>query len=155
MIDLMHIGEIIVGVHAVFGHHAAHGGAIAVVVVLLDPARLLRGYLEPCADELADPDIDLLPQVDVMRVQRVVEIEHPGIDMGEGAGCSHHRSLKPSSRRTPGPINTRASFAQAIDHTALSMDSAVWVRAFAGTTKECAGRSITASRGAASCRRPT
>ena len=86
MIDLVHIGEIVVGVHAVLGHHAAHGGAVAAVIVLLDPARFVGGYLEPGADEFADPRIDLLPQIDVMRIQRVVEIEHPGVDMGEGAG---------------------------------------------------------------------
>ncbi len=86
MIDLVHISEIVVGVHAMFGHHAAHGGAVAAVVVLLDPARFRRGYLEPGADELADPHIDLLPQIDVMRIQRVVEIEHPGVDVGESAG---------------------------------------------------------------------
>ena len=74
------------GAHTVFGHHAAHGGAIASVIVLLDPPRFLRRDLQPGADELLDSRIDLLPQVDVMRVERVVEVEHPGVDMGEGAG---------------------------------------------------------------------
>ena len=46
------------------------------------------GYLEPGADEFADPRIDLLPQIDVMRIQRVVEIEHPGVDMVKGRGFS-------------------------------------------------------------------
>src|ERR1700716_3032113 len=50
LVDLVHIGEIVVGAHAMFGHHAAHGGAIAAVVVLLDPARFGGGYLEPGAD---------------------------------------------------------------------------------------------------------
>src|SRR5438445_10819551 len=31
-----------------------------------------------------------------MRVQRVVEIEHPGVDMVEGAGSSHHGTAKRS-----------------------------------------------------------
>ncbi len=86
MIDPVHIGEIVVGVHAMLGHHTAHGGAVAAIVVLLDPARFLWRNFEPGADELADPDVDLLPQIDVMRIQRVVEIEHPGIDVGEGTG---------------------------------------------------------------------
>ena len=103
MIDLMHIGEIIVGAHAVLGHHAAHGGAIAAVVVFLDPARFLRRNLEPGGDELADPHIDLLPQVDVMRIKRVVEIEHPSVDIGEGAGGFFHRltNPQPSSLHAP------------------------------------------------------
>jgi hypothetical protein len=107
MIDQVHIGEKVVGVHAVLGHHAAHGGAIAAVIVLLDPARFLSGYFEPGTDEFADPCIDLMPQIDVMRIQRVVEIEHPCVDVGEGAGrgfCHNDRSLKPSSPRTRGPI---------------------------------------------------
>ena len=87
MIDPVHISEIIVGAHAVLGHHAAHGGAVAAVIILLDHARLLGRNLQPGTDELADPRIDLLPQIDVMRIQRVVEIEHPGVDVGEGAGC--------------------------------------------------------------------
>ena len=86
MIDLVHIGEIVVGAHAVLGHHAAHGGAVAAVIVLLDHAGFFRRDLQTGADELADPRVDLLPQIDVMRIQRVVEIEHPGVDMGEGAG---------------------------------------------------------------------
>ncbi len=103
MIDLVHISQIVVGVHAMLGHHAAHGGAVAAVVVLLDPARFRRGYLEPGADELADPHIDLLPQIDVMRIQRVVEIEHPGVDVAESAGgVFHHRHLNPSSPRSRG-----------------------------------------------------
>ena len=88
MIDLVHIGEIVVGAHAVLGHHAAHGGAVAAVIVLLDHARFLRRNLQIVRDELADPRIDLLPQIDVMRIQRVVEIEHPGVDVGEGGVCS-------------------------------------------------------------------
>src|ERR1700694_5233458 len=57
-----------------------------------------RGNFQPGADELADPRIDLLPQIDVMRVQRVVEVEHPGVDMGEGAGGLFHCVIGLSSR---------------------------------------------------------
>src|SRR6266436_3613537 len=76
------------------------------VRISLRPARCLRGYFEPGADELTDPCVDLMPQIDVMRIERVVEVEHPGIDVGESAGGFSHldRSFKPSSRRTPGPI---------------------------------------------------
>jgi hypothetical protein len=69
-----------------FGHHAAHRGAVAAVIILLNPARFLRRNLEPAAYELADPLVDLLPQVDVMRIERVVEVEDPGVDVGKGAG---------------------------------------------------------------------
>src|SRR5580692_5132294 len=104
MINLVHIGEIVVGANAMLGHHAAHGGAVAPIVVLLNPARFISGYFQPGADELADPLINLLPQIDVMRIERVVEIEHPGVDVGEGARGIFHGSLNTSSRRTPGSI---------------------------------------------------
>ena len=47
-------------------------------------------------DEIADATIDLLLQIGVMRIQRVVEVEHPDVDMGEAAGFLflhfHHAS---------------------------------------------------------------
>ena len=43
VIDLVHIGQIIVGMHAMLGHHAAHAGAVAAVIILLDHAGLVRG----------------------------------------------------------------------------------------------------------------
>jgi hypothetical protein len=49
----------------------------------------LRRNLKPAAYELADPLVDLLPQVDVMRIERVVEVEDPGVDVGKGAGAHH------------------------------------------------------------------
>jgi hypothetical protein len=106
MIDLVHIGEIIIGAHAMLGHHAAHRGAVAAVVVFLDPARFLRRNLEPGADELADPHIDLLPQIDVMRIKGVVEIEHPGVDIGEGAGGHFCRGHLISQLVVPANVGT-------------------------------------------------
>src|SRR3954451_2596200 len=100
MIDLMHIGEKVVGVHAVFAHHAAHGSAIAPVIVLLDPTGFLCGNPEEGADELANPRIDLMPKINVMRIQRVVEVEHPGVDIGKEAGFFHHRSIMSSPPST-------------------------------------------------------
>src|SRR6266566_3547163 len=51
----------------------------------LDPERLLGTDLEKIRDEIPDAGIDLLPQIQVMRVERVVEIEHPGLDLRESA----------------------------------------------------------------------
>src|ERR1700687_884425 len=147
MIDSVHIGEIVIGAHAMLGHHAAHGGAIAAIVVLLDPARFLWRSFEPGADELADPDVDLLPQIDVMRIKRVVEIEHPGVDAGESAGDVHHlTNPQPSSLRKQGPIlrggheEHGASYLRLRWHYDSNSGRWLWVPAFAGTTE------ITASR---------
>ena len=79
-------------------------GAVAAVIILLDRACFLRRDLQAVADELADPRVDLLPQIDVMRVERVVEIEHPGVDPGEAAGCSHlSHPLVPANAGTHTP----------------------------------------------------
>src|SRR3954465_616293 len=103
MVDLMHIGEIIVGMYAMFGHHPAHRGAIAKVVVFLDPAGFLGCYAKKCADELADPCINLVPEIDVMRVQRVVEVEHPCVHVGKEAGSLFHRFLNRRPRESGDP----------------------------------------------------
>src|SRR5439155_6497240 len=93
----------------------------------LDPSRFLWRNFEPGADELADPDIDLLPQIDMMRIQRVVEIEHPGVDIGEGAESFFHRLTNPQ------PSSLRK-------------------HAFAGTTEITASRSAASCR-RSTCRR--
>jgi hypothetical protein len=41
--------------------------------------------LEEIRDVVADALVHLLPQVDVMRIERVVEVEHPGVDVLEDA----------------------------------------------------------------------
>ena len=85
MVDVVHEGEIVVRVHPVLGHHAAHRGAVALVVVLLHAERFVVADLQEIRDVGADALVDLLPQVQVMRIKRVVEIEHPGFDVGEVA----------------------------------------------------------------------
>src|ERR1041385_2207777 len=94
MVDLVHVGEIFVGAHAMQAHHAAHAGAVAAVIILLNPPRLVGRNFQIAGDVFADPLVDLLPQIDVMRIQRVVEIEHPGVDMGETAFRVHHGIAK-------------------------------------------------------------
>ena len=80
MVDLVNVFEIIVRVEPVLGHQSAHGGAIALVIVLLDPEGLVLRDLEEFGDVGADAVVDLLPE-QVMRIERVVEIEHPGFDV--------------------------------------------------------------------------
>src|SRR5947209_1752393 len=94
MVDLMDVSEVVVGSDAMQAHHAAHAGAVAAVVILLDPPRLVRRDLQIIGDIFADAPVDLLPQVDMMRIQRVVEIEHPGVDMAEAAFRFVHGSVK-------------------------------------------------------------
>jgi hypothetical protein len=58
----------------VLSHHAAHGRAVALVIVLLDAEGVLAGDLEVVGDIFADALVDLVPQVEMMRIERVVEI---------------------------------------------------------------------------------
>ena len=66
-----------------------------VVVALLQSPRLVRLQLQQFGDEGAHVLVDLREQIDVMRVERVVEVEDPLFDMGEiggrrgGAGLGH------------------------------------------------------------------
>src|SRR5262245_23546133 len=85
MIDLVHEIEEVVGLHPMLGHQAAHRGAVAFVVVLLHPERLLAGDLEEVGDVIADALVHLLPEIEVVGVERVVEVEHPSVDPVEGA----------------------------------------------------------------------
>ena len=80
VIDLVHELQEIVGLHAVLGHQPAHRGAVALVVILLDLERLVLADLQVIRHERADALVDLLPQIEMMRIKRVVEIEHPGLD---------------------------------------------------------------------------
>src|SRR6266581_8733426 len=96
VIDLVHEVEEVVGLHAMLGHQPTHRGAVALVIVLLQQERIVVADLEELGDVVADALVDLLPEIDMMRIERVVEIEHPGFDLGEVAGagawwCSTHR----------------------------------------------------------------
>ena len=107
VVDLVHEGEVVVRVHPVLGHHAAHRGAVALVVVLLHPEGLVLADLEEVRDVAADALVHLLPEVQVMRVERVVEVEHPGLDMGEvarraaGRGGGGHGARVLAARAAP------------------------------------------------------
>src|SRR6185312_16205666 len=85
MVDLVHELEIVVGLEAMFGHQSAHRRAIALVVVLLHPERLFLGHFEEVGDVGADALVDLLPEIEVMRIECVVEVEDPCLDVAEAA----------------------------------------------------------------------
>src|SRR6478735_12159054 len=85
MVDLVHEVEEVIGLHPMHGHQAAHRSSVAFVVVLLQVEGLLMRDLEEARDVVADALVHLLPKVEVVRIERVVEIEHPGLDVAEGA----------------------------------------------------------------------
>src|SRR5262249_48390151 len=88
------------------------GGAVAAIIILLNAERFLARHIEEALDVVADALVHLLPQIEVMRIERVVEIEHPRIDVGEAArrrvtNRCRHPSLPESDRgaRAPGKID--------------------------------------------------
>ena len=101
MVDLMHDLEIIVGLHSVLDHQPAHRGAVTTVIILLQPKRLVFGDFQKTRNITADTRVDLTPEVEVMRIERVVEIEHPGLDVFESALLPlRHTSWSPSCPRS-------------------------------------------------------
>src|SRR5262249_33395947 len=85
MIDLVDEIEEVVGFHAVLGHEPPHRSAVTLVVVFLYAERLLVGDLEVAGDVVANALVHLLPEVEMMRIKRVIEIENPGFHMAERA----------------------------------------------------------------------
>src|SRR5215472_9094262 len=116
MIDGVHEIEKPFGFKPVLDHQPAHRSPVATVIVLLHAKRLLWAQIEEVRDEVANPYVDLLPQVDVMGVERVVEIEHPGVDMVEAARClrarergGHDHGSRSRSVERPLPGSTMAN----------------------------------------------
>jgi hypothetical protein len=82
----VHEVEKVVGLHPMHGHQAAHRGAIALVIILLQVERFLVRDLEKARDVVADALIHLLPEIEMVRIERVVEIEDPIGHMGKAQG---------------------------------------------------------------------
>src|SRR3546814_6224173 len=78
------------------------------VIALLQCARLVRLELQKLGDIGAHVPVDLREQVDVMRIERVVEIEDPVSDMGEFGGIGdglwrvHTALCTPAERKKTG-----------------------------------------------------
>src|SRR5258708_11399139 len=71
VVDLVHVGEVIVSAHAVLGHHAAHRGAVAAVISPPDPPRFPPPPPQPGAPQPPPLFFDPPPPTYVMWGQRV------------------------------------------------------------------------------------
>ena len=85
-IDVVHVIEKVLRRHAMQAHQPGQRGAVLVVIGLAQALRLFERNAETIGDELAHALVDLGEQIAVGRIERVVEIEHPRLDMGETAG---------------------------------------------------------------------
>src|SRR4029077_6726657 len=83
VVDLMNHFEECIGLQAMLGHQSAHGGAVALVIILLHAERFLVCGAKEFRDVVTDALVHLLPEIEMMGVERVVEIEYPGFDGSE------------------------------------------------------------------------
>ena len=93
MVDLVHHFQVGVRLEPVFVHEAAHGGAVAAIIILLQAESVIAGDFQEIDDEVANALVDLMPEIEVMRIERVVEIEHPGLNMIKAADRTLRRLL--------------------------------------------------------------
>src|SRR5215207_2093159 len=84
MIHVMDEGEELVDVHATLQHQPAQGRAVVAVETSLQALRLSLAYIEQAAEIGADAPVHLAEEVDLARIERVVEVEDPGFDVAEG-----------------------------------------------------------------------
>ena len=83
MIDVVSEVEEIVGLDAVFVDERPKGRAVAVIEILLQRARRQAVEAEHLHDVDGDALVDLRPHPRLVRIEGVVEIEDPGVDMPE------------------------------------------------------------------------
>ena len=75
--------EEMAGLDPVIGHQPGERGAVGVEIILLHLARRHRIEAEQFLDILPDPPVDQFEQIAAVRIEAVVEIEDPGVDMGK------------------------------------------------------------------------
>ena len=83
-IDVMDVGEIMMRIDMMLAHQPGERGAVRLEIAFLDAPRLDE-VVDP--ESLRDigrhPDVDQTEQVGRRRIERVVEVEDPGADVGE------------------------------------------------------------------------
>jgi len=89
-VDVMNKIKIVLGVGRMVGHHAAQGAAMIAVVLAPYVFGRTRFEIECAGHEFGDSRADLLEETALRRIERVVEIENPLVDMLD---CREIRSL--------------------------------------------------------------
>ena len=85
-VDVVNIGKIGAGVDIMFAHQPGERGAIGRPVMGAQMVGAGTINLQGLHDPVGHPDLDLVEKPHVRRIQRIVEVEDPGADMGETGG---------------------------------------------------------------------
>ena len=94
-IDFVHIAQEVVGVDPVDRHQPAQGRAVLAEIGLLQPERRFGRQVQAIGDEAGHQCMNLVEEPAGSGVERVVEIEDPGLDLGQrpaGGRWHQHRS---------------------------------------------------------------
>ncbi len=98
-------------IDTVLAHQARERGAVREEIILLDAARLDRIATDQLHDILAHPHVDQREQIGARRIERVIEIENPVVDMRQlasmagqalGGGEEASQAMPPNGRLTGG-----------------------------------------------------
>ena len=80
-VDVMREIEKFLRANAIFHHQAAQGRAVAPIIIFLQRPGRHAIKSKEIAEVQRDPLIDLRPQIAIGRIERVVEIEDPSVDV--------------------------------------------------------------------------
>src|SRR3546814_2240566 len=80
-VDIVDVVQEVLGAHAVVQHQPVQGGAVFEEVTLLQYPRLFRHDAEDATDIRLDALVHLGEQVAMRRVEGVVEVEYPDLDI--------------------------------------------------------------------------
>ena len=83
-VNFMDKGQKFSGINMVQIHQPAQGGAIFLIIGFLQVARLHSIQRQLIGDEGGDARVNFRPEIGMGRVERIVEVEHPGVDFGKG-----------------------------------------------------------------------
>src|SRR4051794_30168356 len=119
----MHVVEEVVGLEPMLRHEPPHGRPVAAVVILLPAKRPVVPHVEKTRPRSANTLVDLLPEIEVMRIERIVEIEDPARDVGKAARYRARHRHGARKRTVAGAWSASPTFAKPVGVSPFAMQS--------------------------------
>ncbi len=76
------------GIDLMLGHQPGQRGAVRMEIALLDAECLFAVHAQQVADEGGHALVDMREQIGARRIERIVQIEDPGVDMGKSGSIA-------------------------------------------------------------------